>query len=250
MTPLALLLFAAVPNPDPPLPSTDPVTVGWFSYTNDSFIGKTADDYRTAAFSSGCTLGGAEWLSADYQIGTDTHKDQRADELAVAGWYRSDWWSVGLGARVSEDFGGQSLQNQWHRISGDKPIVCTYESRALEPIGLLKLQWSRYWDHWKQWEHGRPTALRVDGECTVEGSSHGVRSETKFRVNFGQYPTAVSAGTVLWLDRVTPLSGTAASIERNRGVAAFEIGVVTSHGSLSLILTNTNASWLSLTVRY
>ncbi len=236
---LALLAFAAVPNPDPPMPSYAPA-VAWFTYSNDSLLSAKHDDHRTAAFSGGC-----EWASADYQIGTDRDRNQRADELTVAGWYRADWWALGAGGRMSQNLGGQSIQSEWHRVDTAPAIICQYEGLAWELIVLGHLRFQRSW----QMGDGDTRGM-IEGTCLVEGSTHGLRSEAKARMCFGQFPTALCAGTVLWLDRVTALSGTAAEIQRDRGWGAIECGMLAELFSISLLITTTGSPMASITLRY
>ena len=127
---LALVPFAAVAAVagSPVLPHPGSTPTFWFEYLNDDLfpIGASDDDMLTYAFSSGVAW--RAWrVGADYRSLTARDVGLRVDEwTATAGneVYTDDRAHVvlAIGLRGGGDLGGQKLQTEWHKASGEDRV--------------------------------------------------------------------------------------------------------------------------------
>jgi hypothetical protein len=147
---------AAVPGlPEAPRPG--PLPTVWASWANDTFdgeIGETPDDLRTNAFTAGVRLGRAVLVIDDSLLTDrgfhDPHRGRSDEVTATAGALLiddrlRDGWSArlaaGAGGRWTGDFGGESLQNGWHRRIGEPEVAAPYESADPVALGWLDAAW-------------------------------------------------------------------------------------------------------------
>ncbi len=122
-------------------PADSQITIG---YWNDNFImnsiggrslGKRRDDFQTASFwmqAAGEQAGNWRFLDIHYSILTDRTMHFRTDLIAVRGSveYPSPLGTVraGLGLVFSGDFGGDHVQNSFHRTFGYRRVELPYLS--------------------------------------------------------------------------------------------------------------------------
>lgn len=142
-----LLLGAVSLGPQPITPNVD--TDVWVSHTNDS---PGSDDGYTGSFVGGVQV--HSWrLAAAYDMLTERPALRRADQITAALSYTflaSDITAqAGLGARWTGNFGGQLLQNEWHRFASANHVELSYDDSAWRPLAVAGGLWaSRAGGNW------------------------------------------------------------------------------------------------------
>ncbi len=140
--------------PAPPAPGPEPKA--WLEWVNDAFSGSTVhntDDFRTNANALVVHLSPRWLLAADFSMltkkGQQSKNPSRADELTtsvgylpIVGGGDGNWWRLGVGAgmRSSGNYGGQNLQNAWHRTVGFGLVKLPYDDagqRHTEAMGWI-----------------------------------------------------------------------------------------------------------------
>ncbi len=140
--------------PAPPAPGPEPKA--WLEWVNDAFAGSTihnADDFRTNGNTLAVHLAPRWLLAADFGMLTmknlQSSNTSRTDEvtasigyLPVVGGGEGSWWRIGVGAGVRSEgnYGGQKVQNAWHRAVGFGLVKLPYADagqRHYEGLGWI-----------------------------------------------------------------------------------------------------------------
>jgi len=128
---LNLIMLALCAIPGVPEAPSDNFLVSW---SNDSHLSSN-DNYRTNSF-KGVGRMGEFVISINHSMLTDIqddiyspsiHNGVRNDEITMTFGKEFTYVIIGGGIRSYGDFGGQTLQNKWHKISGYKEVDVVYE---------------------------------------------------------------------------------------------------------------------------
>lgn len=201
ITLLPLMLGAVSGSPLPLVPADPPVF--WAEMTNDNLLAVGKDDGATAGFGAGLHLGKLR-VGAGYEMLTDRSRGLRSDELTVtAGWDLPvaglDSFA-GIGARFAGDFGGDSIQRQWHQSEGDEVFELQYEENGWRPVALVAARWA----------YQASANWGFDASASALGSYDMAQMSAMARVVFGN-DGRIAVGP-MWSEHVgRALSGSAAS---------------------------------------
>lgn len=200
ITLLPLMLGAVSGNPLPLVPADPPVV--WVEMTNDNLLAIGKDDGLTASFGAGLHLGKLR-VGAGYEMLTDRSSGLRSDELtATVGRDIPVGFDafVGVGARFAGDFGGDSIQRQWHQSEGDEVFDLRYEENDWRPVILAATRW----------EQRVAADWAFDASASVLGSYDMAQMSALARVVFGR-EGRVAVGP-MWSEHIgNAMSGSAAS---------------------------------------
>jgi len=130
--------IAGLPGNLPPLVE-QPLEI---NFSND-FLGRggSVDDFRTQQLILSTPVAGNWWLTADHSTLTQTDPSSpgRIDQATLSIGYRlveaitattRNRVTVGTGLRSTGDFGGENMQNGFHRLIGSKVEALPYEDAA------------------------------------------------------------------------------------------------------------------------
>lgn len=202
MTLVAMLLYIAANQPAAAgeiagLPANTPPIIQRpleFSFSND-FLGRggSVDDFRTQQFIIGGTIRERWDITVDHSILTliDVDEPARTDQLSATLGYRVvnavtdttvNRLTAGLGVRSYGDFGGERMQNGFHRLVGSSVEIAAYtdfeRTDATAWIDAHRYHLMRGHSESEDWRWGywlRGSALWTsDGQLDAAAGAYGV----------------------------------------------------------------------------
>ncbi len=229
--------------PDSPRPGVIPTA--WVGWSNDSFggeMGRDTDDFRTNAFNAGLRLD-ERWLAAvDDSMLTDANvpaaRQSRSDELTATvgylvlpgtdlGAWGKTWVSAGVGARLSGNLGGASMQNRFHDLLGYERIELPYDRSAFDGVGYLSASWL-----WLDRDAGLGTAFLDRGHLGIGVDAAGLASTGgETQVSLGAKLVAVGRDGSFFLGLRQQFNQGPQASASAAAVAAHEAGTWLVYGS-------------------
>lgn len=171
--------YCAIPG----VPETRPDTIARYtvSWSNDWFAlpmslshdqeNDPRDDWRTNSLAGSARFG--RWVYAlDDSMLTSKSLGLRTDEITATAGYDLGHVIAGAGVRSRRDYGGQALQNAWHKVWHDAPIDLDQDAHGEQAVVYVlgdppRVQLDKYF-------HVQPIAsalIASNGESAVDAGA-------------------------------------------------------------------------------
>ncbi len=178
---------------------------------NDWFGVHSDDDMRTNQFTVQHYRGNTAYC-IDYSMLTDNATTQRCDEVTLSVGYTLHDFTFGLGYKFVGNYGGQDLQNWWHKTTEGLQHDDTYERDRQQPC--------LYASYSKQQGDG---ILRSEFNAAVFGTPTEFGCDTRIALQFH------TDGEICWLGATQQVRRSVGNSVQ-RAVAEYEDGLWISGG--------------------